>query len=352
MKAVIVRSPGKFGLEEVEAPPCPDAGILIKVLACGLCGSDLRTLRTGHHRVKLPFIIGHEVCGEIIETGPSYSGSWKPRDRLAVSPLVYCGRCEFCRKERYELCSDYLELAQAWPGGLAEYMAIPAEAVDRGTILKIPDTMDPTFATLVEPLSSVVHAQEKGDIGQGDTLVIIGAGPIGALHLHLARSRGADTILVADISKQRLKMMEQDRPDFLLDAKQSDIVEEVRRLSGGMGADVIITANPDPETQIQAVEMAKKGGRILVFGGLPPEKATPGINMNTVHYRALSLIGTTIFAPRHNAMALKLIAEGRIPAEKIISHRFALSDFKTGADLALAGEARKVVFNPYHYDTA
>jgi len=163
-------------------------------------------------------------------------------------------------------------------------------------------------------------------------------------YLYMARARGAGTVMVADISQPRLAAMEADHPDLLLDASKTDIVSEVRRHTGGAGADVIITANPDPVTQVQAVEMAKKGGRVLLFGGLPTENATPGINMNTVHYQALSLIGTTIFAPHHNKQALELIAGGMIPAERIISQRFALQDFKTGAELALSGKARKIVF--------
>ena len=346
MKAVVIEAAGVYGLQEVEKPACPSGGLLIKVLACGLCGSDLRTLRNGHHRLKLPCIVGHEVCGEVIETGNDYKGAWKIGDILAVSPMVYCGKCQFCHDAQFELCNDYKELAQAWPGGFADFMAIPAEAVAHGTIQKVPRGLNPVHATLAEPLSSCVNAQEKGNIGLGDTVVIIGAGPIGTFHIELARARGAGCIIVADIDDNRLKLIKSYAPDYLINSQKNDLVAEVKRITQNYGAEVVITANPAPEAQVVAVKIAKKGGRVLLFGGLPPEKACSGIDMNLVHYNALQLIGTTVFAPRHNRVAMQLIASGRISAEKFITHVFPLEKFVEGAQLALEGKARKIVFTP------
>ncbi len=346
MKAVIINAPGDYGIYDVERPNCPEGGMLVKVLAVGLCGGDLRTLRVGHHRVRLPYIVGHEVSGEVIELGQGYEGLWKQGDRLSIAPLVYCGKCDFCLHGVYELCNDYKELAQNWQGGFAEYMAIPREAVLRGTIQEIPRGLDPVHATIVEPLSSVVNAHEKGNTGPGDTVVIIGAGPIGTFHLELSRTRGAKTVIVADIDDNRLELMKSYNPDYLIHSHKTDLVKEVRDITQGYGADVVITANPVPETQIQAVEVAKKGGRILLFGGLPKDKSKPGIDMNLVHYNALQIIGTTIFAPKHNRVAMDLVASGKVSAEKFISHVLPLSEFVQGAQLALEGKARKIVFVP------
>jgi L-iditol 2-dehydrogenase len=176
--------------------------------------------------------------------------------------------------------------------------------------------------------------------------MIIGTGPIGCIHISLARARGADKIFVADIVDERLKLAEAFEPDATLNAAEVDLVEEVRRLTDGKGADIIVTATPAPVAQVQAVEMARKGGRILLFGGLPQDKSKPGVDMNIVHYNALHLIGTTIFAPRHYRLALKFVASGRIPVDKLISHRLPLSDFKKGAGMALEGKLLKAVFQP------
>lgn len=336
----------QFDLEDVPIPETPGGGLLLEVKACGLCGSDLRTLRGGHRKVNFPWIIGHEICGVVAEVGHGYQGKWQKGDLLAVGPPAYCGVCDFCLNGQYELCENYLEIAQAWPGGFAEYVAIPEECVKLGAMDLVPEGLDPAFAAIVEPISSCIHAQEKGQVGLGDTVVVIGSGPVGCTHVSLARSRGADKVFIADVVEERLKLAEAFEPDATINAAQTDLVQEVRRLTHGKGADVIVTATPAPLAQVQAVEMARKGGRILLFGGLPKGDSKPGVDMNIVHYHALHLIGTTIFAPRHYRLALKFVASGRIPVHKLVTHRFPLSEFKQGAMLALEGKVLKAVFSP------
>jgi L-iditol 2-dehydrogenase len=333
-----------YELEEVPVPEVPDGGFLLKVVACGLCGSDLRTLRSGHRRVTFPWIIGHEICGTVVKVGKRYEGRWKEGDLLAVGPVVYCGNCDFCIQGQYELCENYREIAQAWPGGFAEYVAIPEEAVKLGTIWPVPEGLDPAFAAISEPVSSCVNAQDRGNIKLGDTVVIIGAGPVGYIHTSLARARGADKIIIADIVEERLKLAEAFKVDITINAANKDLVQEVLRLTHGKGAEVVITATPAPLAVVQAVEMARKGGRILVFGGLPKDNSKPGVDINTIHYNALYLMGATTFAPRHQRTALQLMASGRIPADKLVTHRFPLAEFKKGAKMALEGKVLKAVF--------
>ena len=336
----------EFDVEDVAVPEIPAGGLLLKILACGLCGSDLRTLRMGHRKVTFPWTIGHEICGTVEEVGSAYAGQWRVGERLSVGPLAYCGICDFCFAGQYELCENYREIAQAWPGGFAEYIAIPKECVERGTILPAPESVDPAFAAIIEPMSSCVHAQEKGQVGLGDTVVIIGSGPIGCTHISLARARGAVKIILVDIVDERLELAEAFEPDCMINASQVDTVEEVRRITNGKGADVVITATPAPVAVVQAVEIARKNGRILLFGGLPKENSKPGVDMNLVHYNALQLIGTTIFAPRHFHTALQLVSSGKIPADKLVTHRFPLAEFKQGATMALKGKVLKAVFSP------
>jgi L-iditol 2-dehydrogenase len=296
--------------------------------------------------VTFPWIIGHEISGRVVEVGPTYRGPWKPGNMLAVGPLVFCGRCDFCLDGRHELCEGYREIAQAWPGGFAEYIAIPEEAVARGTMQPVPQTLDPAVAAIAEPVASCLNAQEKGRIQSGETVAVLGAGPVGSIHVLLAKSHGAGKVLVADVDASRLKSCEDLQPDELIDAFTADVVAEARRLTGGKGPDVVITANPSPASQIQAVEMARKGGRILLFGGLPKEQPKPAIDTNIIHYNALHVVGTTIFAPRHYATALDLLASGRIDGSRLVTHRFALAEFAKGIELALQGQVRKAVFLP------
>jgi L-iditol 2-dehydrogenase len=346
MKAVVVRAPMQFELEDVPMPECPEGGFILEIIACGLCGSDLRTLRSGHSEVTFPWIIGHEISGTVVEVGSKYQGQWEKGEVLAIGPVISCGVCDFCLDGRYELCINHREIAQAWPGGFAEYIAIPEESVRLGTIRTVPEGLDPVFAAISEPISSCVNAQDRGRIGLGDNVMIIGAGPIGCIHTCLARARGADKIIIADISKDRLELCQAFEPDEVVDASRVDLVAEARRLTDGKGPDVVITANPAPVTQVQAVEMANKGGRILLFGGLPRDNSKPGVDMNIVHYNALQLIGTTTFAPRHQIVALKLLASGRIPGEKLVTHRFPLSEFKKAVEMAMGGKVLKAVLLP------
>jgi L-iditol 2-dehydrogenase len=346
MKALVVRAPGNYAVEDAPIPAVPAGGMLLRVEACALCGSDLRTLRSGHHRVTLPWVIGHEVCGILEQAGQGYAGSWKKGERLAVGPLAYCGACEFCRAQKFELCTGYLEIAQKWHGGFADFLAVPAECVERGSIHRVPEGTDPAFAAVTEPMSSCINAQEKGQVGPGDTVVIIGSGPVGCIHAALARSRGAARVVVADVNADRLAFAEAFGPDALVDSSKEDLVQAVRNFTGGAGAQVVISAAPSPQAVVQSVEMARKGGRVLLFGGLPTDQARPGVDMNRIHYQALTVIGTTTFAPRHQAEAVRLVASGGFPAGKLVTHRFPLSRFAEGAGLALAGKALKCVFFP------
>ena len=346
MRAVVVRAPMRYGIERVPIPNAPPGGLLLKVVACGLCGSDLRTLRSGHRKVTLPWIIGHEIAGVVHTLGDDYDGAFAVGDMLAVGPMAYCGVCDQCLAGRYELCEDFREIAQAWPGGFAEFVAIPEECVRLGNVLPVPEGLDPAYAAISEPVASCVNAQERGQIGLGDVVVVIGAGPIGCIHTSLARARGADRVIIADIVADRLALAGTFEPDAAIDASKTDVVARVKKLTGGRGADVVITATPAPIAAVQAVEMARRGGRILIFGGLPKGYSKPGVDLNLIHYNALLVMGTTIFAPRHQRVALQLLSSGRAPADKLVTHRFPLDHFEQGSRLALKGRVLKAVFAP------
>jgi L-iditol 2-dehydrogenase len=344
MKAVVLEGPDVYTVKETERPVCDPEGILLKVMYCGLCGSDLRTLRSGHKNIPYPAIIGHEVSGEVVELGREYRGVFKTGDRLAVAPNVYCGKCEFCLSGRHEYCDNLRELAQRWPGGFAEYMAIPPEALKLGTIQPVPPGLAMEHACVAEPPSSCLNAQEKLGIGLGDVVLIIGAGPIGSIHTAIARVRGAGRIIIADIKDSRLEMAKRFGADDTVNSSAADMVQTVRDITGGKGPDVVITANPFAETQVQAIELAKKSGRIAFFGGLPHGNSTVPIDTNKIHYKGLSVMGTTGFAPRHHILSLDLMAQGKIPGDKLVTHIMDIDDFAKGVKLAAEGLAMKVVY--------
>ena len=344
MKAIVLTGPEMYAMQEVDKPSCPANGLLLKVSYCGLCGSDLRTLRSGHKNVKYPAIIGHEVSGIIDAIGEKYEGPFQVGDLLAVAPNVYCGECRFCKAGRFEYCENLRELAQHWPGGFAEYMAIPHEALRNGTIQRLSKDAKLEYACIAEPPSSCINAQEKLQITLGDHELIIGAGPIGCIHEKKKKIRGAASVIMADVSDERLTLACGFGADICINSGKEDLVHTVMELTEGKGVDVVITANPVPITQAQAIQVAAKAGRIAFFGGLPHDKSENILNSNMIHYKGLHIIGTTGFAPRHHIMALDLINSGRIPGEKLVTHILPLEQFAQGVSLASHGEAMKVVY--------
>jgi len=345
MNAVLIRAPMNFGVVQIPVPEIPIGGMLLKVNACGLCGSDTRTLRSGHHRITLPWVIGHEISGVVIGKGPNSKAAWEIGTPLAIAPIVYCGTCDFCQKGLLELCENYREIGQAWPGGMAEYIAIPEEAIQLGVIQPIPAGLDLAQAAISEPISACLHAIELSAIQKGQTVVIFGAGMVGCTLLQLAHLNKAGKTIIIDVHNVRLGVAKTFDPDYSLNPISCDVVKEIMQITSGKGADLVFTATAAPIVQVQAVEIARRGGRVLIFAGLPVEQAKQNIDMNKVHYKGLHIIGTTIYAPRHQKIALELIASGKLNVEKMIT-RFPLKEFERGASLAMHGKIIKAVFIP------
>ncbi len=339
--------PGKLELQDVPKPACPEKGMVVKVEACGICGSDLRTYRHGHPRVNPPWIIGHEVAGVVVEVGRGVK-DFQVGERVAVAPPVYCGKCWYCRRGIYYLCINQRELAQAWPGGFAEYMAIPEEALAFGSIHRIPKELSFEEAAISEPASSCVNAHEIAGTSLEDTVVIIGAGPIGCFHVEIARARGARKIILMDVLRTRLEIAQRFAPDHLIQNTpgSTEHIKQVVELTNGLGSSVVVVACPSGEAQQDALAMAAKGGRVLFFGGLPKDKSQVLFDSNLIHYRGLHIIGATTFSPKHHEIVLDMFATGKIHAREYITHVLPLERFMEGLDVLARGEALKVVLKP------
>jgi L-iditol 2-dehydrogenase len=200
------------------------------------------------------------------------------------------------------------------------------------------------YAAIGEPPSSCINAQEKLEVGLGDTMLIIGGGPIGCINTNVAKAHGASRVMIADIKYERLELCAAFDPDDLVDAADGDLVKKIMELTDGRGVDVVITANPAAKAQQQALNIAKKGGRIAFFGGLLHGNSIVELDTNLIHYRSLKVIGTTGFAPRHHLLSLKLLQQRKIYADKLVTHILPLEDFQKGVQLAMDGQAMKVVY--------
>lgn len=344
MQAIMIDAPMRFSMRTVPDPLPEIGGGLVCVAACGLCGSDVRTLRFGHSRVTFPWIIGHEFCGEILSC-PDGNPAIKKGTLISAVPVVTCGACTFCLSGDSQHCSQYQELAQHWSGAFAQKIALPAQVFSHGSILPLPDAMSPILATLAEPLAAVTHAHEIGGVSANNCVAVIGSGPVGCMHIALAKHSGVQKTMLIDIGDQRLALAEPFGADMRINSSHQDPLPVVKSNTNGLGADVVIVAAAAPNAVHTALNLVRKGGTVILFAGLPAEHARLEIDINDLHYRGIRLIGSTIYAPRHHRMALDLLENGLIQQQAMIT-TFPLSEFEQGVHAAMHNEILKAVFIP------
>ncbi|MEV4804789.1 zinc-dependent dehydrogenase [Nonomuraea sp. NPDC049421] len=334
MKVARFHAPGDIRIEEAPEPVAGPGELKIRVRNCSTCGTDNKIFKFGHHHIVPPRVMGHEIAGEVVGTGA----------RVQVIAAIPCGTCGECRRGRLTVCPNQESMGYHYDGGFAEYMIVPAKVLAVDGVNAIPDGVGFAEASVAEPLACVLNGQELARVGPGDDVVVMGAGPIGCLHVRLARARGASRVFLVDVNAERLAMAaELVRPDAAID---TDPVEQVLKLTGGRGADVVITAAASGAAQEQAVRMAARQGRISFFGGLPKDNPIISLDSNLVHYRELTIVGANGSSPAHNAQALQLVAEGSVVVSDLITHRLPLPRVLDGIDLVSRGEAIKVTIEP------
>ncbi len=344
MRAAYLIEPERMELKDIPVPECESDGMLIKVDACGICGGDVRNFKQGLRANVGPQVMGHEIVGTIEKIGEKVSG-FSVADRVALAPDVSCGKCYYCKRGLVNLCSDHRMLGTHWPGGFAQYVYLPAEVINNGFIEHIPGNMSFEDAAMSEPSASVVACQHRSGVQPGDTVVIIGDGPIGCLHIEVARARGASKVIM--IGKHRLEMVSRFSPDHVIGARDGDNVLEVLRLTDNLGADFIICANANTATQKMAVEMCKKRGKVILFGGVPKSNPMTTMDSNLIHYNEISVIGAFSYSSTGLEMALRYIQEGKITASKYITKQVSLENIADGLQVAARGEALKVLVKPW-----
>lgn len=342
MKAAVYEGKENIVVKDIEKPSLQAGGLLLKVTACAICGTDIKTYHGINPKVSFPQIIGHEFVGKVEDFGEKVEG-FKPGDRLTMATTVSCGLCEMCRQGLGNICDNRKAIGYDYPGAFAEYIAIPPLAVKRGNVLKVPEEVSDEEATLTEPLADVVNAQLICRIKPGDTVVVIGAGPIGCLHIEAARCFGATKLILTQRSQPRLKLSSKLEIDALIDVKKKDPVSEVLRLTKGKGADIVIVAVPDRKTQEQAIQMVKKNGILNLFASLPEKDSFIKVNTRLIHYGQISITGASDQTPYHAAIALQLLASRKINTKAIITSVYPLNEINLGLKAAVDHSTLKVV---------
>lgn len=348
MKAAVMESLGQFAIREVPMPKFTDEDILIKVDACGICGSDIRILYNGNKRVKYPQIFGHEIAGTVAEVGKYQEAKFKVGDRIALSADIPCGNCEWCKEDLKNHCENNIAFGHEYQGGFAEYLALNKRIIDYGPMVKVAETdITQDELSMSEPLACCINGVELCNIKKGSNVLIFGAGPVGCILVKLAKTIGASNVVLCDVDAARLKAAEVAMADSYVIPTQEELMKVYDSITRRRGFDAIITACPSMEAQESALKYIKAKGTINFFGGLPNSDRVLSLNSNYIHYNEVSVLGSHGSTPEHHRKAVDMILNRNICLEDLISKRFRLEDMHIAIEEARDNKNNlKIIINP------
>jgi L-iditol 2-dehydrogenase len=300
MRVVRFYAPEDVRVEDAPEPTARPGDLVIRVRNCSVCGTDAKIWRSGHPDLRPPRVLGHELAGEVAQVTDG-AGGWSVGDRVQVIAAIPDGTCHECIHGWQTVCPNQERIGYQHDGGFAELMRVPAKVLAVDGVNRVPEGLSLAEASVAEPLSCVINGQERAGVGKGQTVVVVGAGPIGCLHVRLARARGADRVLLVELNRRRLEVAAGlVAPDEAIAAEGADTVAAVRELTGGRGADVIIVAAGSGRAQEDALRMAARRGTVSFFGGLPKDNPTIACDANIVHYREVGIVGANGSSPDHH----------------------------------------------------
>ncbi|QUH27114.1 NAD(P)-dependent alcohol dehydrogenase [Serpentinicella alkaliphila] len=336
-KAIFMQGTNNMVVKDVPMPEIKENEVLIKVDVVGICGSDVHYYthgKIGSFVVEGDFILGHECAGEVVEIGKNVK-NLVVGDRVALEPGKTCGKCEFCKSGKYNLCTDVEFFATPpYHGVFTNYVAHPEDMC-----FKLPENVSNTEGALVEPLAVGLHATDQGGVKLGNTVVIFGTGCIGLVTLLSAKAKGASNVIVVDVLENRLQVAEKIGATHVINAKTTNVIEKIAELTNGRGADVVIDTAGAEITLKQTVDVVRRGGTIVLVGMTPKDE---------VEFDFMKLMGKeaeikTVFRYRNlYPTAINAIASGSLNVKDIVSHEFEFDKTKEAFDF-VAGNASDVV---------
>jgi L-iditol 2-dehydrogenase len=345
MKAAVYYGPADIRVEEQPERIPTEDNMIVEIHACAVCGTDLKLATIGNPRYHPPRIIGHEIIAHITHVGKNVHG-FAPGERVTFATTLACGECEVCHLGLQNICPNRTPISNDFDGGFTTHMEVPPMAISGDNVIKVPDSVPDEMAALSEPLSCVINALEIAGLKPGDSILIIGGGPLGALHANAARAMGANEIMIVQRSEPRLSLLRRLIGVTVIDGKNEDVMAVVQERTNGMGADVVSVCAPNREAQQEAMAHARLGGSISLFASLPSGDSEITIDTRTLHYGELRLVGASDSRPEHVRRAVEFMQAGYIEADKIITHRVLLEDIHQGFELMKRKESLKVVVYP------
>lgn len=333
---------GSFGIREVPRPTIEDGELLLRVTAAAICGTDIKIVKNGHRKLKSgqTIVLGHEFVGVIEEAGPRVTG-FKKGQRVGVAPNAGCGHCPACQRGQSNYCPAYTAFGIDRNGAHAPFVRIPEVFLQQGNVMALPERVTDAAAALLEPLSCVVAGQRAVQVAQGDTVLIFGAGPMGLLQVMLSRASGAAAVVMFDPMASRLALAGE-----MGAHRTASTVDDLDRILSAIapgGVDVAITAVPVAEALSSALERLAPFGRLCAFAGLPAGAPHVALDVNRIHYKNLTLTGTTGGSVADYRTALKIIGSGRVDVSPVISHTFPMSRIEEAYQIAMSGQGMKIV---------
>lgn len=321
MKALVLVEYEHLSLVDMPIPECGENDLLLRVKACGICGSDVHGYDGSTGRRRPPIVMGHEAAGIVEAVGPLVTG-FQAGDRVTFDSTVYCGECFYCRRGQVNLCDRREIIGVSTPefrrmGAFAEYLTVPARIAYR-----LPDHMPFEHAALVEAASVAIHAVELTPIGLDDTVVVVGAGMIGLLTIQAALLKGAGSVFVVDIDDKRLEMAQELGATGTVNSRDSNVIEQVRQLTSKRGADVALECAGTFATVPLAIDLVRKGATVTLIGNVAPKVE---IGLQNVVTREIRLQGTCASSGEYPT-AISLISRGAIHVEQLLSAVAPLED--------------------------
>ncbi len=321
MMAAVLYGQEQIQIESVEIPHVGPGDLLVRVRVALTCGTDVKVFRRGYHARMIvpPALFGHELAGDVVAVGIGVT-HFRPGDRIVAANSAPCGVCHYCRRGKTNLCDDLLFNN----GAYAEYIRIPARIVEWNTH-KIPQTITYSDAALTEPLACALKAIEDTDPQVGDTLTVIGLGPLGTMLVKLAKLAGTRVIAVARKSSQVDRALKMGADEGVATDCTPDAVQRVLDLTGGAGSEIVIEAVGKPETWNSAVSMLRRGGTVNFFGGCPADTSV-SLDTNLLHYSELTCKASFHHTPAHIRRALDVIIAGHVTARDFVNHEEPLAN--------------------------
>jgi len=345
MKAVILSGPNKFAPGEVPMPEIQADEILLEMKKTAICGTDMRILEGKKTKgVRYPSIIGHEICGVIHKVGSDIQGFQKG-DKVAIANVIPCGSCNSCLGGRENACLNRKAIGYEFDGGFAEYVRIPAIAISAGNVIKLPDHVTCEEGALIEPLSCCIRGMKNAGTGFGDTVLIVGAGPIGLMHLQLSKIAGASKVIVSEPLASRRQKAQILGADRVVNPEEENLFGIIMAETDGLGADVIVLAIGVPAVVNDLLKLCKKGGTLNLFAGF----AGIGeciLEANLIHYNEININGSTAYTRQDYLESAKMVIGGKVNFREIVTHTFPIDRFQDAYEVCKRGEGLKVIIEP------